>query len=140
MAILEFFKQNSSNFYDNHLSSPDSALVKIEKLFQHHFAKFSVTPSLVAVIFSEEIFRNEAELTEKVQEMMNHSTAILKTIIETGQTQGEIRTDVDAAHLSVIILGSLRLFVKKWHLSNYSFDLIEKGAALSNSVIKMIKS
>ncbi|MCF8366037.1 MAG: TetR/AcrR family transcriptional regulator [Bacteroidales bacterium] len=140
LAILDFFRQNTAMFFTNQLNSNANALQKIETLFQNHFAKFTASPSLVAVIFSEEIFRNEKELSEKVTEIMNSNTANLKTIIETGQNAGEIRVDIVAAHMAVIILGSLRMFVKKWQMSNYNFNLIEKGAEFTNSIKELIKN
>lgn len=139
LAILNFFKHNSENFFTGQLSSNEHTTVKIELIFMNHFRKFIANPSLVAVIFSEEIFRNEVELTEKVKEIMNKNIKSLETIIETGQKKGEIRADIEASHLSVMIMGSLRLFVKQWHMSDYKFDLIDKGSEFVNSIKILIK-
>lgn len=140
LAILDFFKKNTELFFSNQLNTNDNAITKIENLFQNHFKKFSATPSLVAVIFSEEIFRNETELSEKVKELMTKNILSLKTIIETGQKNGEIRPDIDASHLSILILGSLRMFVKQWHMSHYKFNLVEKGTELINSIKLLLKN
>ena len=140
LAILDFFEQNTEYFFSNQLNSNDNALIKIENLFQNHFKKFSTSPSLVSVIFSEEIFRNEVELTEKVKEIMNKNTASLKTIIETGQRKGEIMADIEASHLSVMIMGSLRMFVKQWHMSEYKSNLVEKGSEFINSIKILVKN
>ncbi|MBN8705305.1 MAG: TetR/AcrR family transcriptional regulator [Bacteroidetes bacterium] len=138
LAILEFFRQNSESFFASQLNSNEPASVKIEHLFLNHFKKFSTTPSLVAVIFSEEIFRNEVELTDKVKEIMSKNHASLKAIIESGQSKGEIRADIDASHLAFMIMGSLRMFVKQWHMSKYDFNLIDRGTELMNSIKIMI--
>ncbi|MCK9206857.1 MAG: TetR/AcrR family transcriptional regulator [Salinivirgaceae bacterium] len=140
LAILDFFKQNTEHFFTNQLNSNDNAIIKIENLFQNHFKKFSTTPSLVSVIFSEEIFRNEVELIEKVKEIMNKNIKNLKTIIEDGQRNGEIRADIEASHLSVMIMGSLRMFVKQWHMSGYEFNLIEKGSEFINSIKILVRN
>jgi len=140
LAILDFFRQSTEHLFTNQLNSTDNAIVRIENLFQNHFNKFSVSPSLVSVIFSEEIFRNEVELTEKVKEIMSRNATILTAIIETGQKNDEIRTDIEASHLSVMIMGSLRMFVKQWHMSNYDFNLIEKGSDFINSIKILIKN
>ncbi|MGE0021318.1 MAG: TetR/AcrR family transcriptional regulator [Draconibacterium sp.] len=134
LAILDFFKRNTEQLFSNQLNSNENALVRIEKLFVTHFRKFTNTPSLVAVIFSEEIFRNERELCKKVAEIMNLNTESLTTIIKDGQQKGEIRNDIEASHLAIMILGSLRMFVKQWSMSNYSFNLENKGNELSNSI------
>lgn len=139
LAILEFFKQNTEHFFMSQLDSNGNALMQIEKIFQNHFRKFAATPSLVSVIFSEEIFRNEIQLTEKVKEIMNRNIASLETIIESGQKTGEIRTDIDASYLSVIVMGSLRMFLKQWHMSDYKFNLTDQGRELIKSIILLIK-
>lgn len=140
LAILNFFKQSTEHLFTNQINSKDNALIKIENLFQNHFKKFSDSPSLVSVIFSEEIFRNEIELTEKVKEIMSKNIISVQTIIESGQKNGEIRNDIDASHLSVMIMGSLRMFVKQWHMSDYKFNITEKGSAYIKSIVTMLKN
>ena len=137
LAILDFFKRNIEQLFSNQLNSNENAIIRIEKLFVTHFRKFTNTPSLVAVIFAEEIFRNEKELSTKVAEIMNLNIASLTTIIKDGQQKGEIRNDIEASHLAIMILGSMRMFVKQWSMADYKFDLIAKGAELINS-IKML--
>jgi AcrR family transcriptional regulator len=140
LAILDFFRQNTEHLFTNQINSNDNALIRIENLFQNHFNKFSDSPSLVSVIFSEVIFRNEIELTEKVKEIMSKNIISVQTIIESGQKNGEIRNDIDASHLSVMIMGSLRMFVKQWHMSDYKFNITEKGSAYIKSIVTMLKN
>jgi AcrR family transcriptional regulator len=139
LAILDFFKKSTESFFLNELNSNDNAINKIEHLFKNHFKKFDVSPSLVAVIFSEEIFRYEKELSEKVALIVSNNSKILKTIIETGQINGEIRDDIDAAHMSVMVMGSLRMFVKQWHISGNNFNLVEIGSSFIDSIKLMVK-
>ena len=105
----------------------------------NQFTIFTNSPSLVAVIFSEELFRNETVLTEKVSEIMNSNLNTVAQLIQSGQDNGEIRADVEATHLSLVVMGTLRLYVKKWHISNYSFNLIIKGNELSAAIETLIK-
>ncbi|HAN18113.1 MAG: hypothetical protein A2X13_04070 [Bacteroidetes bacterium GWC2_33_15] len=139
IAILNFFKSNTEEFFTNELKNESNAIEKIEHLFSNHFRTFSETPSLVSVVFSEEIFRNETVLIEKIAEIMKKNIAILTNIIETGQHKGEIRKDIYSSDLSVIIMGSLRMFVKQWQMSDYSFDLIKKGYEFISSLKILIK-
>ncbi|MBT7825482.1 MAG: TetR/AcrR family transcriptional regulator, partial [Bacteroidetes bacterium] len=100
---------------------------------------FSTTPSLVSVIFAEEIFRNEPMLIEKISEVINKNDQILTAIITEGQNSGELRSDMDAKNLSIVIMGSLRLFIKKWQFSGFSFDLPLEGQQLVESIKLIIK-
>jgi AcrR family transcriptional regulator len=134
VAILNYFKENTERLFTAELNSDKDAISKINHLFSSQFKIFTQSPSFVAVIFSEELFRNESMLVERVSEIMNNNFNILIQIIKDGQANGELRTDVEADHLGIVIMGALRLFVKQWQLSSHSFDLTKKGNELSNSI------
>lgn len=140
VAILDFFKEKTDRFFTTEVNTTDNTMAKIERLFLNHFRTFSSSPSLVAVIFSEEIFRNEAVLHEKVTEIMKKNSTNLTNIIKAGQEKGEIRKDIEPSDLSIIIMGSLRMFVKQWHMSNYSFELTKKGTEFINSIKTLISN
>ncbi|MCW0482278.1 TetR/AcrR family transcriptional regulator [Gaoshiqia sediminis] len=134
VSILDLMKQNSNDIFSSELKSEESAAQKIEQLFKKHFRSFSEMPSLASVVFSEEMFRNEKVLIEKISELIEQNNKILLTILNEGQNNNELRNDIDAAHLAVIIMGALRLFVKKWQISGFTFDLQDEGNKLIQSV------
>ena len=138
IAVLDLFKQNTEQLFEKELKNEGKAIDKIEHLFTKHFNSFSATPALVSVIFSEEIFRNEPVLIEKIAEVMGKNDKILNTIISNGQKTGEIRSDIEAKYLSTIIMGTLRLFVKKWQFSKFSYDLPREGKNLIDSIKTLI--
>ena len=138
IAVLELFKQNTEQLFEKELNTEGKAIDKIEHLFTKHFNSFSATPALVSVIFSEEIFRNEPVLIDKISEVIGKNDKILTTIIINGQKNGEIRSDIDANYLSTIIIGSLRLFVKKWQFSAFSYNLPKEGKKLIESIKLLI--
>lgn len=140
IAILDYFKGNSTRLFIDELHSKGNSLSKIEHLFSVQFKMFSASPSLVAVIFSEELFRNEMVLLDKVKEIMNSNFETLTMIIKEGQESGEIRNDLSDAHIAIIVMGSLRHFVKQWQMSNYSFNLINEGAEFISSIRILIKN
>ncbi len=138
LAILEVFRQNTENIFKEELGRDLPAMEKISLLFVRNFDAFSQTPSLVPVIFSEEMFRSEPDLMHKVYEIIGRNLNALIKIIEEGQKNNEIRNDVEAGQLAVIILGSLRLFMKKWQFSNFSFDIKKEGRKLIKSLKRLI--
>jgi AcrR family transcriptional regulator len=140
VAILDFFKENTEKLFLTEKNAQTDALTKIDHLFINQFTIFTASPSYVAVIFSEDIFRNEAILIEKVGEIMNSNMSTLINILTAGQENGEIRTDIEAPHLAIIIMGSLRLFVKKWQMADFSFSLIDKGTELSTTIKTLIRN
>jgi TetR/AcrR family transcriptional regulator, fatty acid metabolism regulator protein len=140
LKILDLFKESSGSIFEEALQSDSGAIQKIERLFSRHFSKFAENPTLVSVIFSEEIFRSEPALIEKIAEVINRNSQILRKIIVSGQKKGEIRKDLEAGHIAIIIMGSLRLFVKQWQFSGYNFNLEKEGQKLINSVKLLIKN
>jgi AcrR family transcriptional regulator len=138
IAVLDLFKSNTEKIFEKELNNDNKAIDKIEHLFTKHFNSFAATPSLVSVIFSEEIFRNEPMLIEKISEVIDKNDKILTSIIIDGQKNGEIRSDIEAKHLSIIIIGTLRLFVKKWQFSAYSYNLPREGKKLVDSIKLLI--
>lgn len=140
VAILDFFKENTEKLFLTEKNAQTDTLTKIDHLFINQFTIFTASPSYVAVIFSEDIFRNETILIEKVAEIMNTNMNTLISILTAGQENGEIRSDIEATHLAIIIMGSLRLFVKKWQMADFSFNLIDKGTELSNTIKALIRN
>ncbi|MCK5148121.1 TetR/AcrR family transcriptional regulator [bacterium] len=139
LAILSLFKKNSHNISRKIISDKTSSIKQIESIFKNHFQQFAANPALAAVIFSEEIFQNDKRLAEQVNLIMQMNQNMILEIIERGQQSNEIRNDIPEKHLSIIIMGALRLIVSKWRLSNFSFDLETEGADLWKSLRILIE-
>jgi TetR/AcrR family transcriptional regulator, fatty acid metabolism regulator protein len=138
VALLDLLKKNTSGIFQSELNSDEPALQKIERLFEKHFHSFASMPSLTSVVFSEEIFRNEEKLIGKISEVIEHNNQTLLTILKQGQQKNEIRSDIDANHLVIFIMGALRLFIKKWQFSGFSFNLEKEGSKLTESLKRLI--
>lgn len=134
-TLLEWLKYKSSRLFEEEYNTADTAMEKITHLFTNHFKVFMDMPSLTSVIFSEEIFRNESSLIEKMSEVIEHNNQILTFIVSEGQKNNEIRKDIDARTLVIMIMGTLRLYIKKWQFSGMNFNLEKEG----KKIIKMIE-
>jgi len=139
LSILDSFRDFSQFAFKEELSKEIDSVDKISNIFNKHFSEFTTNQSLVSVIFSEGIFANEELLIAKISGIMTENQEIMQNIIIQGQLNNEIRSDIDPQTLSTIIMGSLRLFVKKWQFSKHSFDLIKEGESLINSIKTIIK-
>lgn len=137
VAVLDSFGSLMGNIKAD-VEKQQGSLVQIETMFTSFFHTFNENPSLVGVIFSEELFRNEPQLSLKTSEIINRNIEFLMNIIEKGSLQGDVRNDVPAEHLAILIMGTLRLFVKKWQLSGFGFDLNSEGKKLIQSIIILI--
>lgn len=130
LSILNNFKEMAVMLSEMMGSYDATAIEKIRFMFSKMLELFSETPSMVSVIFSEEIFKNEEILKNRIVEILNLHGQTLENIISEGQSQKNIRKDVDKKSLALITMGSFRMLVKKWDLNNHNFDLSAEGSKL----------
>lgn len=140
IAILDLFSKKTDYFFNHEMNEKDDAIEKIENFFENNFRTFAESPSLVVAIFSEEMFRNEVELSKMVRKIMESNISRMSKLVEEGQTKGIIRTDIDADHFAVIIMGALRIFVKIWHLEGRRYALADEGQTFISSIGKLLQS
>lgn len=139
ISILDYFSSTTQTIFLSEMQKDGTSLEKIERIFINHFKAFSETPSLVAVIFSEEIFRSEPLLSEKVKEIMERNSSAIQTILEEGKQKGEINPGYNLQHLSIIIMGSLRLLIKQWQMADFNFDLQEYGTKFFRTIKQILE-
>ncbi len=135
-TILEIIKENS--FGDNYKKNVNT-LVQLEERLKSNFKIFASSPALISVAFSEDLFQNEASLLNKTKEVMQKSIKELTKIIKHGQKSGELRSDIPAESLAIMIIGTVRMFFKHWKMSDYSFNLEKKGKILIDSLKRLLK-
>jgi len=138
LAILANFQEMSSFMNEAIKDIDDTAIGKIEFLFTKIIDIFSKEPSHISVVFSEEIFKNEDILKEKIVEIMDLKEKTVEDIIKEGQEKGEIRTDIDNRTLALIVIGALRFRVKQWDLRNQHKGLQTEGLDLINGLKKIL--
>ena len=131
--ILNNFKEMSEMMSNMLVNNTDAALDKIDFMFSNMIELFTEQPSIISVIFSEEIFKNETILKEKINEIQNILQHNIENIIDKGQAEGNVRTDIDKGSLALIFMGSLRLLVKRWDFNKQSFSLKLEGKKLIES-------
>lgn len=136
-AIISYF-QNKMKPAIEKLNRSAKALDKIEKFILEHLKIISSNPDFAKVIFSEANFQNEETLILKVNNMMKKSHKILETVVQKGQNNGEIRNDISSLSIVRMIIGSLRLLVTQWSMSDMIFNLQSEGEQLCGDLKKII--
>ena len=139
-SVLKYYRDQLKGDIFNILSSKTSGLDKIDAIFKFQFAHFSKNSGIVMVIFSETSFQYDKELSKTVLEIMNQKKELMTTIIEFGQNDGSIRKDLDKSHLATMLMGSLRLTILRWRLTNFTFNLKEQGNNILGTLKQLIKA
>ena len=139
LSILNNFKEMAVMLSGLMRDFDGKAIEKIEFMFSRMLDLFSATPPMVSVIFSEEIFKNEELLKLKITEVLNMHAATIEQIIAKGQEENNVRKDIEVKTLALMIMGSLRLLVKRWDLNNHNFDLNKEGGKLIVGLNKILE-
>ena len=140
LALLGYFGEQSEKAFKEIAGTGISALDKLRAVFDHHFRYFAQKPSFSAVLFSEEIFRNDSGLSSKMFRIMQGAGDHMLSFVREGQMSGQVRKDVPTGQLSLILLGALRLLVTKWRFSGFSFDLVEEGEKLWEALLGLLRA
>ena len=122
------------------INSDIHSLEKFKKILEFQFEYIHTNPAIIMVIFSETSFQYNSILSEVVSKMMNERNKKIVEILKQGQIAKEIRTDVDVNQLATIIMGSMRLTVLQWKLSNFKTDLKSEGEQLWITIEKLIRN
>jgi AcrR family transcriptional regulator len=117
-----------------------TAVATITSHFARLFDHLEKSPDLAAVVFSDEVFMNDQRLAARVRDLMERSLSGMEGIIHHGQRTAEFRADVPAMELALMMVGTIRLIVRRWHLSGFSFELADRGTNALDSFIMLIAS
>ncbi|MBI9068411.1 MAG: TetR/AcrR family transcriptional regulator [Salinivirgaceae bacterium] len=133
ITILDNFKAMIGSSSSSLMDSENTAIGKIECMFSRMLTIFIEQPAIISVIFSEEIFKSEIVLKNKILEIQNLNQARIENIIEKGQADNNVRTDIDKSTFALMFMGAFRLLVKRWDLNDYNSNLKLEGGKLLNS-------
>ncbi len=138
-TMLLLFKDESEETFKIAETFSENSIEQLKIFLSEKIKKFEENPSLASVIFAEDLFKHEEELKNLVFHIIETNTKKLQEIIEKGQRKNQIRDDIPSETLSLIILGSFRLLVKRWTHSNTGFSIKKEGEKLKSSIIKLIR-
>jgi len=138
-SVLFYYKETLKDGLSKIIQAETTGIGKIKGMIDFQFNHFTKYPAVIMVIFAETSFQYDKELSRVVMEIMAQKKTMVGRIIQSGQKQGNIRDDIDSDQLTNVIMGSMRLTVLRWRLSDFEFDLIKEGKILWNTLELLIK-
>ena len=138
IAILNNFKEMAAAMAGMIPTMEGTAFDKIGFMFSKVVELFMESPSYISVIFSEEVFKNDDVLKNKIIEVLKQNELTVEKIIRTGQENGDVRTDANSRYLALIVMGSLRFLIKQWDIMGSNKNLLNEKNELLNSLKLLI--
>ena len=139
-SVLDTFQEISIDVLDSEEIKAKNSLVKIQHFLFDRYRRCSENPKLAKVMFSEENFQDDERLAKKVLMIMHSHKEKMHKVITEGQSNREIRNDIDSTSMFRIVFGPMRLLIKQWCLSGFAFDLKDEGRKLWDAELKMIEN
>jgi TetR/AcrR family fatty acid metabolism transcriptional regulator len=139
-TLLDYLKSIIISHYDNVYKLNLSSIERIKKMIIGQLKIFAENPPYAIVILSDGLYKNERGLHNKIFELMENAKSTYIKIIDEGKITGEIRKDVTSEQIAFIIMGSARLAINQWSLSDFSFDLQQRGNILFKTLKTLIQN
>ena len=119
------------------IESTTSSKDKIKHFILFHFQFLENNHEMTSVLFAEDMFNQSEILRNRFSFMIQKRKSLLLKILEEAEDAGEILA-IDIKELLSIILGTIRVIVLEWRLSNFNFSLLERGKNTIKTLDKLI--
>lgn len=139
ISLLEFLAESMDERLTNAISKVESPEAKFITLFQNQLSFFSNHPHFVVAVFSDGLLEESQRINETILKIMIVKMKHLAPIIIEGQTNRVFTNNVSADELIHIVMGSYRLHMFKWRVSNFKFDILQTGEKMIQSILTLIK-
>lgn len=139
LAILENIRAEARKTDKQNDSHEKWTIAEIDRMLRGQIQRFIQKPSLASIIFAEEIFQNELQLSNAVLSIMNERCDLMEMVIQKEQERGAVRKDISAHTIAHMIMGTVRFMVNRWNISGHKYDLqmeyIENWAAITKMIV-----
>ena len=92
------------------------------------------------IVLSDGLLDHTEDIKAEIQKLMSTNATHFKSIIEEGQKQKIFSEEIDSQYLIHFTMGSFRLQMLKWKMSNFTFDIEIQGIKTMNNLIKLLKN
>lgn len=140
IAMLNYLADSLDEKYTLGISKNDTSEEKFKKLFQLQFDYFTANPHYVVAVFSDGLLEESEKINEAILKIMAIKHKHLLPIIEEGQKTGDFTSALSIDDILHITMGAIRLHMFKWRVAEFKFDIREKGNAIVQSVLTLIKT
>ncbi len=136
LAMLSFLAENMQNRISQLVKKdPISDFITI---FESQFEFFSKNPHFVVAVFSQGLFEESKKINDAILKIMSVKMKFIVTNLEEGQKQNLFINTLTPMDLVHIIMGSFRLLMFRWQISNFQFEIIDEGRKLIQNLLILI--
>lgn len=138
VTMLQYLAMDMDRRLTKCVQELDNPIEKIKAIFNNQFDYFEKHPHFLVAVFSEGLLEESKKINAAIMQLMATKRKHLLPIIKQGQLEGIIETSAPAEDILQIIMGSFRLHMLQWRITEFSFDVKKKGNKLMGSILNLI--
>jgi AcrR family transcriptional regulator len=120
--IFERMRNNATQANKENINS----LYAIRKLLMRQVQLIMEFSAIPQILFSEEVYKENPVLKAKLHQMISNFLSALSKIVERGQQEGQIRTDMESRSIAIMFMGLFQPPAFLYHLSDGKFDIVRQ--------------
>ena len=137
--LITYLSQNINERFENIINTDLNAEDKMNQLFKSQFSFFKTNPHFIVIVLSDGLLDNSEKIKNAILKLMQTNSNVFKNVIQQGQESKLFNEMIDAGYLVHFVMGTFRLQMLKWKLSNFEFDIEKKGIETMTNLLTLIK-
>jgi AcrR family transcriptional regulator len=138
VSLLMYLSESMDERFSNLDLREDDPVSSFERLFINQLEFFSKSPHFVVAVFSDGLLEESGRVNEAIKNIMKTKMKYLMPIITIGRQKQVFTDSISSEELMSIVMGTFRLQMYKWRISEFEFDIITQGNNTIHSLLTLI--
>ncbi len=134
-AVVDQFSQYDDAIVETCGRKKFSPIESIRYFYNAYAEYYQNYPEITVVVQAYDSLMCDAELSEKVSNIIKKRAAFIIKTIKNGQEQGLIKSDIDPILLENILTGGSKEICLRWRMSQFGFSIKEKTSAMVQEIL-----
>lgn len=139
LLLIHFLSENINLRFETILKAENNAEEKFLALFLSQFQFFKKNPHFIVIVLSDGLMDNSEDIKKSIKKLIETNFAALKKIMTDGQESKLFNQEMEADSLVHFAMGTFRLQMLQWKLSNFNFDIEVKGMKTMTDLLTLLK-
>ena len=139
LLLIRFLSENINLRFETILKAENNAEEKFLALFLSQFQFFKKNPHFIVIVLSDGLMDNSEDIKKSIKKLIETNFAALKKIMTDGQESKLFNQEMEADSLVHFAMGTFRLQMLQWKLSNFNFDIEAKGMKTMTDLLTLLK-
>lgn len=139
LLLIRFLSENINLRFETILKAENNAEEKFLALFLSQFQFFKKNPHFIVIVLSDGLMDNSEDIKKSIKKLIETNFSALKKIMTDGQESKLFNQEMEADSLVHFAMGTFRLQMLQWKLSNFNFDIEIKGMKTMTDLLTLLK-